>query len=115
MTDIGAITHESMIRPMTEEMREWTAEQWAEFAKSADRDPMDLRGIVPESNKCVDCGYDTAPETTERVETEKLYRAGEEKLGIVTANWETTENYYLRPAIWAKIGMKPWGGCLCVG
>jgi hypothetical protein len=122
MTDIEAVKHlsqprdrnESMIKPMTEEMREWTQEQWAEFAKSPDRDPGDLRGIVCESHKCVDCGYVTL-DAPERVETEKLYRAGEETFGAIKLNWETTETYFLRPAIWAKIGMKPHGGCLCVG
>ena len=41
---------------------------------------------------------------------------GQVRLGIVQPHIdENTELYTVRDVIWARAGMEPWGGCLCIG
>jgi hypothetical protein len=77
------------------------------------------KGRVPESWRCVDCGFDTAPGCLNRVEMEIAARAlgnrwynGE---GVPQYYTEDTEVYCVRSHIWAAAKMEPYGGCLCIG
>jgi hypothetical protein len=67
---------------------------------------------VVESWHCVDCGVNTAPGIPDGP-TLRAYLA-------LTGKCETrltrdSEVYTVRDGVWAKAGMTPWGGCLCVG
>jgi hypothetical protein len=82
----------------------------------------DLRGKMPESWQCVDCGVNTAPGHPDRIEMEKLYRrsAALSRAGIEIPVAKVTyddqcEIYTVRDAVWRKAGMEPMGGCLCIG
>jgi hypothetical protein len=55
---------------------------------------------ITESWLCVDCGFNTAPDET-----------GKSPMRLSSDN----EVYTVRNSIWAKAGMEPFGGCLCVG
>ena len=75
---------------------------------------VDLRDAnVVESWLCVDCGFNTAPGFFGRVELERAFEANPEGVKQTTDN--NSEVYFVRNVIWMKAGMKPWGGCLCVG
>jgi hypothetical protein len=74
-------------------------------------------GDVTESYLCVDCGVNTAPGCSTKAEVmAKLYRPGRRSkvVGHMRAS-SKSELYIVRNAVWKKAGMKPWGGCLCVG
>src|SRR2546426_4061180 len=79
-----------------------------------------LKGIISESHLCIDCGYDTMPGAWNRVEVETALRAAEQRkehdpyLGQITFG-ERTECYMVRNDVWAKAGMEPYSGCLCIG
>jgi len=75
-------------------------------------DPVDLKGLLPESWCCVDCGRDTAPGSKTRAEVEAAFRAGHEEIEE-TINCRS-EIYMVRAAIWQRAGMEPFGGCLCI-
>ena len=69
---------------------------------------------APVSWLCIDCGFDTAPGMSTRAE---IYKAmvveGKEELSqTIDAN---SEVYVVCNAVWAQAGMKPFGGCLCIG
>jgi hypothetical protein len=74
---------------------------------------MDLRGLLPESWCCVDCGFNTAPGLSTRAEAEAAFAAGQD--GIEQTYDDRSEVYTVRDAVWKAAGMKPWGGCLCIG
>jgi hypothetical protein len=75
-------------------------------------DPGDLTGHAPESWLCVDCGVNTGPKMRTRVELENDFKErGTSELCVTPKS----EVYTVRDAVWAKAGMKPGGGCLCVG
>jgi hypothetical protein len=70
------------------------------------------RGVTPETWLCVDCGMDTAPGATGRKQTEidiVIHGHTQSSFG------SDTEVYTLQEEIWAKTGMEPMGGCLCIG
>jgi hypothetical protein len=85
-----------------------------------DYDTTNLKGLVPESWCCIDCGMNTAPGFTNRVDGEAAIKA----LGSV---WKydlggikeqvgfDAEVYMVRVAVWKKAGMADFGGCLCIG
>jgi hypothetical protein len=78
---------------------------------------------LPESWSCVDCGVHTAPGSLNRAEMEEAIRTGR----VAGNYWEDdidrqvrgmddrAEMYTVRDAVWARAGMQPTGGCLCVG
>lgn len=67
---------------------------------------------VVESWLRIDCGVNTAPGfkdgPTLRIEI-ALY--GES----MQCFYDRNEVYHVRNRIWREAGMKPWGGCLCIG
>jgi hypothetical protein len=83
-----------------------------------------LYGYIPESNNCLDCGYDTMPGTPNRAESEQMI-AEQKARGI--KNWELpcclrsdSEQYIVHDHVWKKAGMKEWSdrgesGVLCIG
>jgi hypothetical protein len=76
---------------------------------------LDLTGLIPESWCCVDCGVNTAPGCSTRVEMEKQMNAPDYS-GSVTQHFDDkSEVYTVRKIIWEKAGMELYGGCLCIG
>lgn len=72
-----------------------------------------LRGKYPESWACVDCGINTAPGMFGREQMEQAFAL--DPKGVKQAIDEHSEVYTVKAAIWKAAGMKPDGGCLCVG
>jgi hypothetical protein len=79
----------------------------------------DLRGIIPESWNCIDCGTNTARGLSTRAQMEfAIQELGERWSngeGVEQTYNADTEVYTVRPAIWKKAGMEAKDGCLCVG
>jgi len=74
--------------------------------------PLSLKGLVSESHCCVDCGFDTNPGAPPRELAEFLtHRDGEYALAITP----DSELYVVKNSVWKLDGMKPYGGCLCIG
>ena len=76
-------------------------------------DRFDLKGVTPESWACVDCGINTAPGMFGRERMEQAFALYPK--GVKQARDEHSEVYTVKAAIWKAAGMKPDGGCLCVG
>ena len=74
----------------------------------------DLRGSVPESWCCVDCGVNTAPGFSTRAEMEAAFAALGDGDGLRQTLNSETELYTVRKGVWGAAGMKPYGGCLCI-
>jgi hypothetical protein len=75
----------------------------------------DLRGLMPESWACIDCGFNTGPGCLNREQMEQRIarpRAGE---GVEPYIDDQSEVYMVTPAVWEAAGMEPAGGCLCIG
>jgi hypothetical protein len=67
---------------------------------------------VTESWACIVCGVNTAPGIPPGpLLRDTLKRDG--KCPTVIGN--DSEVYMVRKAVWAKAGMEPWSGCLCIG
>jgi hypothetical protein len=77
---------------------------------------IDARGI-PKSWACIDCGVNTAPGLSNRVELERGFAAnvltGQDGVEQTIDEW--SEVYYVKPAVWQAAGMDDFGGCLCIG
>jgi hypothetical protein len=67
---------------------------------------------VTESWLCVDCGVDTAPGIPNGATIRAQVALTGGSNPVLTAD---SELYHVRDKVWAKAGMEPWGGCLCVG
>ena len=84
----------------------------------------DLTGFTPETWNCIGCGVNTFPGCPTRLEMERLCSmakatvlsaTGEEPpVATMTIN-NRCEVYTVRSSVWAAAGMKPYGGCLCIG
>jgi hypothetical protein len=85
----------------------------------------DMRGVIPESWACIDCGINTAPGLSNRVQAEQAFAADWENKGVKETVNEWTELYIVKPAVWKAAGMvddkELWdrtgttSGCLCIG
>jgi len=81
-----------------------------------------LKGKMPESWLCVDCGINTAPGLLSRIEMERACKtaaviealSGKDP-GVKQEITAQCEIYTVRNAVWKAAGMEPWGGCLCIG
>jgi hypothetical protein len=78
---------------------------------------MDIRGLVPESWHCIDCGANTAPGLPNRSEFERA-ATGKDDLDAVADDFmrrvdDRSEIYTLRDAVWKAAEMGD--GCLCIG
>ena len=77
---------------------------------------------ITESWLCVDCGTNTAPGLycfpsgekagSTRAELDEAFKTADSVQQHIDEN---TELYTVRDVIWARAGMEPWGGCLCIG
>ena len=79
----------------------------------SDLSDLDLKGTIPESWCCVDCGVNTAPGCSNRAEVEQAFKLGRESVNQ-TIGFDS-EVYTVREAVWKKAGIEPMGGCLCIG
>jgi len=70
------------------------------------------KGAIPESWLCIDCGFNTAPGCSTRVEIEKHL---ERHTGFQQTFNSESEIYTVFGHVWARAGMEAWGGCLCIG
>jgi hypothetical protein len=84
----------------------------------------DLKGVVPESWLCIDCGTNTAPGWPNRVETEEIVmearRSRKNVDDIMARKVRATtgrhrEIYTVLKEVWKAAGVEEMGGCLCVG
>jgi hypothetical protein len=68
---------------------------------------------TPKSWCCCDCGINTAPHHPNRADIKKAFtRSGRR---IKAAIDDKSEVYSVHGAVWKAAGMKPHGGCLCIG
>lgn len=74
-----------------------------------------LKGLTPENWLCTDCGTNTSPGMSSRVELEAALAADENDEGVDQSVTPDSEVYTVRDRVWAAAGMEPYGGCLCVG
>jgi hypothetical protein len=67
---------------------------------------------IVESWLCIDCGVNTHPGSPSGPEV----RIDLALRGACTYAFDhCCEVYTVKRELWEKVGMKPWGGCLCVG
>lgn len=76
---------------------------------------MNLKGKLPESWACKDCGINTAPGLFNREQTEQAFAIVRVEQGHSNTVDELSEVYTVKPEIWKAAGMEPMGGCLCIG
>jgi hypothetical protein len=76
---------------------------------------IDLRGLLPESWACVDCGINTAPGLFGRARMEQALALNWNDHGIKQTVDDLSEVYTVKPTIWKASRMKDMGGCLCIG
>lgn len=69
-------------------------------------------GGCPESWNCVDCGFNTGPEMLNARQMDQMLSLTGGASQRITSQ---TEMYIVHPRVWKAAGMKPWGGCLCIG
>jgi hypothetical protein len=69
-------------------------------------------GHATEHWLCVDCGIDTAPGFPDGPTTIRDIEAEGASYASIGGD---SEVYMVREAVWAKAGMEPFGGCLCIG
>jgi hypothetical protein len=83
---------------------------------------------ITESWLCIDCGINTAPGVPDGTEIRRQLEASGLSDMHTTAEaitalqlddpWsifdDRSEVYMVRDAVWARAGMEPWGGCLCI-
>jgi hypothetical protein len=67
---------------------------------------------ITESWLCIDCGVNTHPGTLSGPEMRIALALNGE---VDVHHTEECEVYSVRNTVWKQAGMKPWGGCLCVG
>jgi hypothetical protein len=79
---------------------------------------IDLKGAMPESWACIDCGVNTAPGCSTREQLEQAFAVAaiRNDQGSVGQRFDKdSEVYMVRAAIWKDAGMEDFGGCLCIG
>lgn len=77
--------------------------------------PIDLRGKVPETWACVDCGVNTAPGLLNRAQLEQALAADTANKGVAQTIDDWSEVYLVKAAVWKAARMPLMGGCLCIG
>ena len=83
-----------------------------------DADKFNLKGRIPDSWLCVDCGRNTAPGVYDRFRIERELEAVGGKWpaqGFKMQYDHESEVFRVRDAVWEKAGIDPFGGCLCIG
>src|SRR3954467_868134 len=75
----------------------------------------DLRGLLPESWRCIDCGINTAPGCLNRELMEQAFARDWNNEGVQQTFDELSEVYTVKAEVWQAAGMEPMAGCLCIG
>jgi len=79
----------------------------------------DARSNITESWLCIDCGINTAPGCSNRIQLEQAWRSSvlsrSGKEGVTQTFDKWSEVYMVKPAVWKAAGMNPYSGCLCIG
>jgi hypothetical protein len=75
--------------------------------------PGSLIGLQSDHHLCIDCGFNTAPGCSTRVEMELAFMDGRD--GIEQSFTSDSEIYMVKDKVWQAAGMEPYGGCLCIG
>jgi hypothetical protein len=78
-------------------------------------DRINCRGVVPESWACVDCGINTAPGCSNRIQMELQFAADWDNQGVKQTIDEVSEVYMVKPLVWKAARIDDMGGCLCIG
>jgi hypothetical protein len=80
-------------------------------------EPLSTKGMAPESWCCIDCGVNTAPGFSTKAELDATFAAQDRWMnqGVPQTIDDRSEVYTVRETVWARAGMTPWGGCLCIG
>ena len=81
--------------------------------KKPDQDS--LRGKVPESWNCIDCGINTAPGCLNRLQMEQALAIDWADQGVKQTFNDRTEVYTVKASVWRAASMIDYGGCLCIG
>jgi hypothetical protein len=81
--------------------------------KNVRLDRIDCRGHIPESWACVDCGVNTAPGCSNRVQLEKAFSAG--CIEVMQTVDDFSELYMVKGRVWKAAHIMGLGGCLCIG
>ena len=76
---------------------------------------MDLKGALPESWACIDCGVNTAPGFFNRQQMEQAFAIDWNDQGVTQTVGASSEVYHVRKKVWAAAGMGSQDGCLCIG
>jgi hypothetical protein len=76
---------------------------------------MNLKGQVPESWACIDCGVNTAPRLLNRKQMEQDFAVIRIEQSHGQTVDELSEVYIIKSKIGKAAGMQPMGGCLCIG
>lgn len=74
----------------------------------------DFRGATPESWDCVDCGMNTAPGCSNRVQMEQAF-ADPNNQSVTQTIDDQSELYMVKAKVWKAARMEDMGGCLCIG
>ena len=80
-----------------------------------DFDKPNLRGMLPESWACIDCGVNTAPGCFNREQMEQAMALDWNDQGVKQTVDASSEVYTVKPKVWKAAGMEEMGGCLCIG
>ena len=67
---------------------------------------------ITNSSRCLDCGVNAAPGMSSGASLRRQAERGEVAEAYLTPDDEV---YVVRNSVWAKAGMTPFGGCLCIG
>jgi hypothetical protein len=84
-------------------------------AAKPDSTRADLRGVAPETWRCLDCGVDTAPGCLAREELEQAFAAAGKHGSVEQTIDDRSEVYTVRETVWKRAGVDVHGGCLCIG
>lgn len=76
---------------------------------------MDLKGLLPESWACIDCGVNTAPGCLNRQQMEQAFAIDWNDQGVEQTINDRSEVYTVKAKVWKAAGMGPMDGCLCIG
>lgn len=77
----------------------------------------DLKGLIPDSWACIDCGVNTAPGCSNRAQLEAAFSVISNTTddGIEQHIGAESEVYTVREKVWKAARMQPFDGCLCIG
>jgi hypothetical protein len=64
---------------------------------------------------CVDCHINTAPGWPTDAEAEAHFGANADAEPMEVTLTDLCELYLVKKKVWRAAGMRPWGGCLCIG